>query len=278
MEVTRLRSDPLLDTHQWLVGLRRALGEIAAKNALLGPLSHEEEFDPVGLGDGQLHRRESLESALLVLAHGALHGAFVLALHEVYDDGLVSSQVQLPVRVRFLLVGALQLWHLDVLLLPDAINVLVQLVEQLGEKLGGVVLVVPHEHQVVLAEGLLEVARIHVTIAARLVPHLIVQPGQVRDNLALGAQRVLFIDLAMEGHREQVLAKAVQVGKALKCTVHVARVAQVVQPDDPVGRIDLHLRIVALQLLGMLAFGLVVGFVALLALFIAIGVLLTAAD
>ena len=278
MKVTRLRSDPQLDTHQRFVSLRRALGEIAAKNAFLGPLSHEEEFDLVGLGDRQLHRGEGLKSALLILADGALDGAFVLALHEVDNDGLVSLQVQLPVRVRFLLVGALQLGHLDILLLPDAIHVLVQLIEQLGEKLGGVVLVVPHEHQVVLAEGLLEVARIHVAIAARLVPHLIVKPGQVRDDLAFGAQWVLLIDLARERHREQVLAKAVKVGKALQSTVHVTRVAQVVQPDNPVRRITLHLRIVALQLLRMLALALMVGFVALLALFIAIGVLFTAAD
>ena len=48
------------------------------------------------------------------------------------------------------------------------------IVEQLGEKLGRVVLIVPLEHDAVTAEDFLEGAWIDITIGARFVPHAVI--------------------------------------------------------------------------------------------------------
>ena len=119
--------------------------------------------------------------------------------------------MELPVRICLLLVGSFQVRHFHILLLFDSVDVFVQLVEQLGEKLGRIVLVVPHEHHVMLTEDFLEGARIDPAIAARLVPHVVVEPRQLSYHLAFGAQWIFQIDFLGEGHREQILPETFQV-------------------------------------------------------------------
>lgn len=191
--------------------------------------------------DGQLDCRKRVVGVLLVLALRALHRAFELALHQVDNYRLISLQVQLPERIRFLLVCAFQVGHLDVLLLLDSVHVFVQLVEQLGEELLRVMLIVAYEHLVVLREDFLELAGVHVPRMARLVPYLVEQLRELTDDFAVGPQRVLAVDLVSEAHREQVLPKALQVGQALERTIHVARVTQVVEADDTIRGVQLHL-------------------------------------
>ena len=86
-----------------------------------------------------------------------------------------------------------------------------QLVEQLGEKLGRIVLIVPHEHHVMLAEDFLESARIDPAIAARLVPHVVVEPRQLSYHLAFGSQWIIQIYFLRKGHREQILPETLQI-------------------------------------------------------------------
>ena len=110
--------------------------------------------------------------------------------------------MELPVRICLLLVGSFQVRHFHILLLLDSVDVFVQLVEQLGEELGRIVLIVPHEHHVMLTEDLLKRARIYPAITARLVPHLVIKARKLGDDLTFGAKRVLLVYLLREGHRE----------------------------------------------------------------------------
>ena len=213
MIFARLDRYSQLYVHQRLIRLlRRTLRDRPQKGTILGLLRHVEEFDLDSFWDRQLHCRERLKRALFVLADGALDGAFELALHQVDDDGLISLQVELPVGVSLLLVSAHQFWHFHILLLSHPVDILMELIEELGEEFGGIVLFVPHEHHVVLTEDFLEVARVHVAIAARFVPHVVIQASQVRDDLAFGAQRVLLVDFLGKSHGQQVLSEAVNVG------------------------------------------------------------------
>ena len=119
--------------------------------------------------------------------------------------------MELPVRICLLFVGSFQVGHLHILLLLDSVDILVQLVKQLGEELGRIVLIVPHEHHVMLAEDFLESARIDPAIATRLVPHVVVEPRQLSYHLAFGAEWIIQIDFLREGHREQILPETLQI-------------------------------------------------------------------
>ena len=151
--------------------------------------------------------------------------------------------MQLPECVSLLLISALQVRHLDILLILHSVHIFVELVQKLSEELGTIMLVVPLKHYIMLAKSFLKLARIHVAIAARLVPHLEVQLGQLGHDFAFGTERVLQIDLISEAHRKQVLAEALEVRQALQRAIHVARVAQVVQADGTIRRVQLHLSV-----------------------------------
>ena len=82
--------------------------------------------------------------------------------------------MQLPICVGFLLVSAFEFGYLHILLLLDTVNILMDIIEQLGQKLGRVVLVIPLEHDAVTAEDFLEGAWIDITIGARFIPHAVI--------------------------------------------------------------------------------------------------------
>ena len=115
-----------------------------------------------------------LERVLFKLAGSALDSALKLSLEKIYDYRLVPLQMQLPICVCFLLVSAFEFGYLDILLVLDTVDILMDIIEQLGEKLGRVVLVIPLEHDAVAAEDFLEGAWIDIPKGTRFVPHAVI--------------------------------------------------------------------------------------------------------
>ena len=142
--------------------------------------------------------------------------------------------MQLPESVGLLLFGSHQVWHLDVLFISHPVGVFVKVIKQLVEELSRVVLIVALIHLRVRAEDFLEMARIHVPIAAGLVPLLVPKLGQGCDDLTFASQHIISVNLVVKVHAEKVVADALDVSKALQGRVHVARVAQVVQANNAI--------------------------------------------
>ena len=129
-------------------------------------------------------------------------------MHQIDDEGLVALQMQLPKSVGLLLFGSHQVWHLDVLFIPHSVGVFVQVIKQLVEELSRVVLIVALIHLRVRAEDFLEMARIHVPIAAGLVPLLVPKLGQGCDDLTLASQHIISVNLVVKVHAKKVMANA----------------------------------------------------------------------
>lgn len=186
MELTGLDRHPQFNPHEGLITGERRQWYLTVKDAFLGSAGDEEKINFDHMGYRQLHHAKWFERVFLVLAGGALYGAFELSLHQVDDNGLIPLQVQLPESVRLLLISAFQVWHLDIFLLFDPVEIFVEQVEQLGQEFLRVVLLVSLEHHAVRAETLFEVAWVQVVEDLVFVPHLIEEVGESCDYFSLG--------------------------------------------------------------------------------------------
>lgn len=101
----------------------------------------------------------------------------------------------LPLYVGLLLLAeSCELWHVDVRLLLDSIEVLMQPIEEHAQELCRVMLLVAAEHGVELSHFLLEAPwGMHSRL---LVPHAMKQMRKLNRKIASSSQRIVLIYLS----------------------------------------------------------------------------------
>ena len=147
--------------------------------------------------------------------------------------GAEAPQVVLPPDVRELRVGPpVRVGLLDVRLALDAVEVLREPREHEREQLLRVVLLVARELVVELGDRRLERARVHAPPPP--LPQLGDEVRVPDREAALRAHRVGRVEVGLVRVREEVAREQRRVREALEARVHEARVAEVVQPVEPV--------------------------------------------
>lgn len=174
----------------------------------------------------------------------ALHHGFRLAKEKILDYRLILFQVCLIKDILKQLIRVVQqlnrLWHGDLRLLLDSVEVLVNRVQQTPDELVGVVLHSALEHVVDLADCALQLVGAEdvffppVFADLGLVPHGVEEFGVHYSHLSMVRPIfVLRIELILEDQMiEEVSSERPTVAQALDGTVHVAGVAIVFEANQ----------------------------------------------
>lgn len=196
--------------------------------------------DSVDLGPLQLggrHRKgDELEGVIGngdVAADGAPNLRAELAIDQVDQEREVPLQEGHPCLAGHFLVvlTGLLLDTLSVRLLNDLVHVFVESVKEVADELLGVVLSIPLEHAVELAELVLKLDRSDNSLLS--IPCLEHEIGVGVQNLAFGAQGVVIVLEVLVLLGEEELGQLSGVAEALETRVHEAGVPQVPESDLP---------------------------------------------
>ncbi len=196
-----------------------------------------EELDVLGPNIGHRERQgevvERVKRDADLVTDGAHQSRLVHAGEEVGDDRVVPLLGDIPDlgshfpdcrRVVDHLVGRVGLLNVGFLL--DAVQVLLETVQQEAQKFLRVLLAVPRERRGIPADGALEIPRrdgARGGIPVKLFQQAAISGG----DLAIVGQRVVRVDLFVRFVRQEVLGELLDASDALERRVHVARVAQV---------------------------------------------------
>mmetsp|Transcript_10307 Transcript_10307/g.28128 ORF Transcript_10307/g.28128 Transcript_10307/m.28128 type:complete len:227 (-) Transcript_10307:603-1283(-) len=185
-----------------------------------------------GLGQwhGQVHERVKLGT--VGSAAGAVQCALVQTLEMVHNEGVVALAVVVPCLCSKLLIrSVVAVLLLNIGLVLNAVQVLMQAIQQERKELLAVMLRIATELRSKAANAVFEVPRCH--MGNSTLPEQLHELPKALRQLPMHAQRVGAVQVVRVPAREEATHEGHRVRKALQAAIHEASVAKVGQARQP---------------------------------------------
>lgn len=196
-------------------------------------ISYEHNLDSsfFGIIDRQRNHQKGIELNWNIFALGTVQDGFVLSIHEVDDDRLISFQKLRPGFIRHHIIWKIVvILRLYVWFLLDSIQILMKSVKQKIDEFPRVMLVKPSKHRLVLSNSFFKLRRRVGGLIAK--PHTLYQFAESSWQLSFRSQKILFVDVLNVFVLQEIVDKLFYMGNTLQSRIHETGVSEISQSSE----------------------------------------------
>ena len=161
----------------------------------------------------------------------ALNHRFVLTIHQIYNNWLISFQINLPTFLGYHVVRTtIIIWSWCVWFINNSVQIFMKTIQQICDQLSWVMLIVSWKHGLEFCYTFLEMSWWEWTFVTKPKPfnHF----GILVGKLALSSQRIGLVYMLWKLSTEEIVRQNLDMWQTLQPWVHEAGISKISQPSQ----------------------------------------------